>query len=91
MDHCRLRCVLLSIALPRGGEGGGGGKADRRNVLCKRVASLDPFALVCKRESSATASGAWETVKNFILIAAVVSNGRCRRPSSQNGDPGASH
>ena len=89
MDHCRLRCVLLSIALPRGG--GGGGKADRRNVLCKRVASLDPFALVCKRESSATASGAWETVKNFILIAAVVSNGRCRRPSSQNGDPGASH
>ena len=46
MDLCRLRCVLLlSIALPR--EGGGGGKADRRNVLCKRVASLDPFVSVC--------------------------------------------
>ena len=90
MDLCRLRCVLLSIALPRGG--GGGGKADGRNVLCKRVPSPDPFVSVCKRESSATASGAWETVKNFILIAAaVVSNGRCCRPSPQNGDPGASH
>ena len=88
MNRCRLRCVLLSIALLRGG--GGGGKADRRNVLCNTVASLDPFVSVCKPESSATASGAWETVKNFILIAAVVSNGRCR-PASQNGDPGASH